>query len=883
MMLAPSTASSDPPRQRVRRTVVIGLALLVLVAVFLWTTSSVLAPFVAGRLSALTGADVRIGWITYNPLAGRAVLHRVAVAATTTEPALATAEAIIIDAPIRSWLAGDRHLDSVVLRRPWIALRRTATGDFDIAKLAPKLAPTATAGTPDAAASANIGPPPPFRIGLFRIRNGSIEFHDETTSPELETSLYMDDARARDLVLAGDGRIGLSFHIESRIDNDPLTLDLGYIDEGDTSSLTVELVVARASLARALLYAPFGWQRTSGTMDATVTYARRSQGGLLREHVLRADLALHDLALTEPWAEAPMLRAKGVRLPSLTVDFVKQRTDLGAIEVEDYRAVVSREGERVRVPLVAGAPGIRSASAWKTTLDRVALGQGVAVLRAVFAPPEIAVPISVGSIRLAADDTVFTFTGTLADGGITLDGRTHGDTTTLTFGFDGLDLTAAAPLVSAPVEFTEGRVGGTVRLTLSPAEATVSGTVTAKDARTVPLDPHPEEVFAWRELTATIAKSTLDPLTLDFERVKVEWPYIMVHRRPEGVFPFRTSTQASAPSPPVAASTPPAHLRIQRLEVTGGRIEFYDTTLPRAYGIDLTDLVVAANEVSLPPLGANTFTLTGALDELSPVLATGRIESDSATLSVAVDRLLLAPLNPYLAAILGYEVDAGLARIAANVRVVGRKISADTDLALSRFSMRAAGADPVGSRIGTPLSVALALMKDTRGDIRLRLPIEGDIAANEYRVENLLREALGTALLGTLRAPLGFVRGIFHKDEGYKFDLRPVPFPPGSAALDTEGEARLAELARLLGRQQALRAVLIPVPSRTDFDAVTANGAPHPLDTLAGLVHERGAVVAERLARQHGVDPRRIVVEEWVAAEPDIGSEPGVDVRLRTE
>ena len=48
---------------------------------------------------------------------------------------------------------------------------------------------------------------------------------------------------------------------------------------------------------------------------------------------------------------------------------------------------------------------------------------------------------------------------------------------------------------------------------------------------------------------------------------------------------------------------------------------------------------------------------------------------------------------------------------------------------LSRFAMRAAGTDTVGAEIGTPLSVALALMKDTHGDIHLDLPIEGDVGS----------------------------------------------------------------------------------------------------------------------------------------------------------
>ncbi|MCC6848409.1 MAG: DUF748 domain-containing protein [Deltaproteobacteria bacterium] len=874
-------ATPTPRRRRIRRTLIAALTTLALAAGLLWVAPSMLTPAVAARLSSATGIDVRIGWITWNPLAGRVVLHRVALAPSAAEPAIATAQAIVVDVGLRRWLEGERRLDALVLRRPWIALHRTATGDFNVAGLARRPPPRA-AEEPPASEPPDVGPPTPFRIGRFRIVSGSIEFHDETTTPALETSLHLDDADARDLVLASDGSAGLALHVESRIDDEPLALDVTYETAGDTSALTAKLVAADASLARALLYVPLGWQRTSGTMDATVTYERRTEHGRLRTHILRADLALHDLALTEPWADEPMLRAKRVRVPALTVDLLQQRTDLGTVQVDEYRALVLRDAERLHVPLATGAPDATGDSPWETTLDHVTLGQGVAVLRGVFATPEIAVPLSAGSIRLPGNDVAFTFTGTLAGGGLTLDGRARGNSTTLTFGFDAVDLAAGAALVRAPVGFAKGRVGGTIGLALSPARASVSGTFTATDASTAPTGPHPEEVLAWQRLDVTLAESTLAPLFLHLARADVVWPYVMIHRRSDGIFPFGRS--APTPAAPSSAAIPtPPWLRIDHLAIEGGRLEFYDTTLPRAYGIDLTDLSASADAMTLSPFAVERLRLAGALDELSPVTVSGRVEPGGATLDVAVDRLLLAPLNPYLAPALGYEVRTGLARFSSNLRVTGSHVAADTDLVLSRFSMRAAGTDTVGGRIGAPLSVALALMKDTRGEIHLTLPIEGDVSSAEYRVGSLLREALGTALLGTLRAPLGFLRGIFRKDEGERFDLRPVPFPAGSAELAAEGEARLAELARLLVRQTALHAVLIPAPSRADFDAVTAAGAPHPLDALAGLARARGALVADRLARAHGLDPRRITVEPWSAAEPDIEGEPGVDVQLRAQ
>jgi hypothetical protein len=56
------------------------------------------------------------------------------------------------------------------------------------------------------------------------------------------------------------------------------------------------------------------------------------------------------------------------------VDFIKQRTDLGVIQVDGFQALVLRDQDGIHVPLATGSPDTAD-STWETTLDRVALGR----------------------------------------------------------------------------------------------------------------------------------------------------------------------------------------------------------------------------------------------------------------------------------------------------------------------------------------------------------------------------------------------------------------------------------------------------------------------------------------------------------------------------
>lgn len=859
---------------RWRRLVWGFIALLAFGVAVMAVLPSLVAPLIAARLSTATGAAVRIGWISWNPLIGRVVLHRVEVAPTSGDPAaVVTVGSIGIDVAVRRWIHGERALDALVLRRPWVSLQRTGPGDFNLATLFP----AATAPNGDATATAEVGPPNPFRIRRLRIVSGSVEFRDETTTPVLETSLHLDDASARDLVLAGGGTATLAFHVESRLEQEPLTLDVSYESAPDSSHLEATLTAKKVSLARALLYVPLGWQRTAGSMDVTLTYERRVEEQTLRRHGLTAALVLRDLALTEPWAHETMLRANTVSARKIGVDFMKQRTDLGVIQIDQFQALVLRDKDGIHVPLATGSTDTAD-STWETTLDRVSLGKGAAVLRKILPGTDVDVTVPVndgGTIRLSNGGVTCNLAGAFAGGRISLFASASNATTHLQFGLENLALPEASQLLAVPLAFASGRLNGNLGLTVDERGTTIGGTLSAADAKSAPSREHPEEILAWQQLDLRLDEGRLDPLRLVVGEATATWPYVMVHRRADGWFPL---TLAGGDAP----GSEREWFRLKHLDVKGGRIEFYDTTLPKAYGIDLTDLTASATDLSLSPLRAEHVALGGALDELSPLQLIGTIRAADSTMSLTFDRLLLPPLNPYVVPALGYAVRSGLARTSSVIRLSGSTLDAQTDLVLSRFAMQAAGPDVVEARIGTPLSVALALMKDTRGDIHLTLPIHGDIAAQEYRVGSLFREALGTALLGTLRAPLGFLRGIFSKDEGERFDLRPVPFAAGTATLDAEGANRVDELARLLGRQMALRAVLIPEPSRADATALPHEGDAAPLKGLTDLSRARAEAVLQRLTSTHGIEVGRVSTEPWDPGTPT-ADDAGVDVQLRIE
>src|SRR6185295_4131122 len=69
------------------------------------------------------------------------------------------------------------------------------------------------------------------------------------------------------------------------------------------------------------------------------------------------------------------------------------------------------------------------------------------------------------------------------------------------------------------------------------------------------------------------------------------------------------------------AASPQAHIR--KIEVDGGKVEFFDTTLEPAYWTSLSNLSAQATDILWPAETVGSFTIEGKQDELSPIEVSG--------------------------------------------------------------------------------------------------------------------------------------------------------------------------------------------------------------------------------------------------------------------
>lgn len=100
------------------------------------------------------------------------------------------------------------------------------------------------------------------------------------------------------------------------------------------------------------------------------------------------------------------------------------------------------------------------------------------------------------------------------------------------------------------------------------------------------------------------------------------------------------------------------------------------------------------------------------------------------------------------------------------------------------------------------MKLAVALLKDTKGNIDIQLPVAGDLNNPEFSVMPIVWQTLRNLVLRAVQAPFKFIAGLA---AGGNEDLGTVPFAAGSDELTPEAQANLDKLADALKERPALR------------------------------------------------------------------------------
>jgi len=199
--------------------------------------------------------------------------------------------------------------------------------------------------------------------------------------------------------------------------------------------------------------------------------------------------------------------------------------------------------------------------------------------------------------------------------------------------------------------------------------------------------------------------------------------------------------------------------------------------------------------------------LSGAYDRYAPLQITGKINPLRNDLYVALTvdfrDMDLTSISPYAGRYAGYAVEKGKLSFQLHYLIQKNKLDAQHNILIDQFTF----GDPVESPDATklPVRLAVALLKDRNGEIRLDLPVSGELNDPQFRVGRVVLKIIVNLLEKAATSPFALLGALFGGGE----QLGYAEFDYGSAALTDAVKKKLDILEKALTERPALRMDII--------------------------------------------------------------------------
>ncbi|MCM2551396.1 DUF748 domain-containing protein [Burkholderia glumae] len=313
------------------------------------------------------------------------------------------------------------------------------------------------------------------------------------------------------------------------------------------------------------------------------------------------------------------------------------------------------------------------------------------------------------------------------------------------------------------------------------------------------------------------------------------------------------STPASASAIVTAAPAPsrPVRIRVGELVLRDGRVSYTDNFIRPNYTADLVAIEGTVGAFGTESQAAAPVDIGASLEGNGPISIQGSVNpliaKPALDLTASAHGIELTNLTPYSAKYAGYPITKGKLNVDLHYQLADDRLSANNHIFIDQLT----SGDHVDNETATklPVRLAISLLKNSRGEIDVNIPVSGSLSNPEFSVGGLIWHAVLNLLKKAVTAPFSLLASAFG---GGGEELGYVEFAPGRATLSDAAQRKLDTVAGLLAEKPSLR---LDLTGRVD----PARDEP---GLRAAYVERlvRQQKLEDRVGRGESVDPRTLTV-----------------------
>jgi uncharacterized protein involved in outer membrane biogenesis len=276
------------------------------------------------------------------------------------------------------------------------------------------------------------------------------------------------------------------------------------------------------------------------------------------------------------------------------------------------------------------------------------------------------------------------------------------------------------------------------------------------------------------------------------------------------------SADGKAVVPLVVAAKPPLPVKIGKVTLQGGSVNFSDNFVKPNYSARLKQIGGRITGLSSAADSIASLELRGNYDNVAPLNVTAKLNPLAAKsyldLQAEIKGIEMTSLSTYAAKYAGYNIEKGKLSLFVKYKIENNQLEAENRIFIDQLTFGEAVESPGASRL--PVSLAVSLLKNRNGEIDINLPISGSLDDPQFSIGGLVARVIGNLFVNALTSPFRLLASLFGGGSGGE-ELSFIEFEYGRASLSPASQKRLENLAKALIDRPALK---LEIDGRVDLE-----------------------------------------------------------------
>jgi hypothetical protein len=315
---------------------------------------------------------------------------------------------------------------------------------------------------------------------------------------------------------------------------------------------------------------------------------------------------------------------------------------------------------------------------------------------------------------------------------------------------------------------------------------------------------------AWENLVLKTIHYKNLPESLHIEAIALTKPYVNLDIHKDHTTNFTNIITTHATSKETKKPVAPMELYIGKVMLQDGHANFKDASLPISFETYMNKLNGSVSTLNTKNTKPSLLSLEGKVGKYGYTKVEGSLLpfdfKNHSNLKLLFKNIDLHSLTPYSGKFLGYAIEKGKLSMDLSYTIKKGVMEGANKINLDTLTLGKKIESPDAANL--PLELAIALLKDSNGQIDIDLPVSGNLNDPDFKYGALVWKAFGNLIGGIITSPfklLGSIVGV-SQSEG----LKSIDFPAGDASLVASEEEKMEQYRLILEKKIGLKLIIAP-------------------------------------------------------------------------